>query len=185
MTADALSADDTRLAGVTVEDNGLMSTIATRHLAASATDAALAIYLGVDDGIAIELAGLCEHGNPLADEVNKVVNAPFRHVAAKAENEVIDDAVAVLHDGGTHLYVTASELDELQCVAPCLNATNATEVGTAEDIDLRHLKDVAQGDRLDSTAGIARDGATIGDIGTGIHGDRLDGVNGRNSIGTA
>ena len=155
MTTHALSADDARLAGITIEDNGLMATIVARHFATSTTDATLTINFGVDNGVAIEVAGLCKHGDSLANEVSEVVNATFRQVTAETEDKVVDDAVAVLHDSCTHLHVTASELDELQRVAPCLDTTDATEVGVAKDIDLRHLKDVAQGDRLNGAAGIA------------------------------
>lgn len=149
VTAHTLLADDARLAGFAVEDDSLMTSVVARYLATSAAHAALAVDDGVDDGVAVEGTRMCEYGNALAYEVCEVVNAPLRHVAPESEYEVVDDAVAKLHDGRTHLYVAASQLDELQRVTPRLDAADAAEVGIAEDVGRGHFQDVPQGDGLD------------------------------------
>ena len=53
MAAYALSAHEAGLAGLMIEDNGLVAAVAARHLAASAADALLLVELGVADGVAV------------------------------------------------------------------------------------------------------------------------------------
>ena len=60
MAAYALGAHEAGLAGVAVEDNGLMTAVAARHLTASAADAQFFVELRIDDGVAIQLLRLQE-----------------------------------------------------------------------------------------------------------------------------
>ena len=60
MTAYALVANQTRTACLAIEDNGLMTAVAARHLTASAADAQFFVELRIDDGVAIQLLRLQE-----------------------------------------------------------------------------------------------------------------------------
>lgn len=53
MAAYALGADDVGLAGCVVKGDGLMAAVLTGGEAASATDAALAVNLRIDNGSAV------------------------------------------------------------------------------------------------------------------------------------
>ena len=58
MTADTLSTYQTRTAGLTVEDNSLMATIATRYLTTSAANAQIFVEPRIDNSLAIQKVGL-------------------------------------------------------------------------------------------------------------------------------
>ena len=127
VTADALGAHQTGATGFVVKYDGLMAAIATGYLTAATTDAQLLVELRIDDGVTVQMAGIQELLQPLAHEFAQLRNTTLGHKALQAKDEVIDDAVAVLHHGGAHLHVAAAQLDELQGVAPRLNAANAAQ----------------------------------------------------------
>jgi hypothetical protein len=58
MAPHAFAADESRSARFGIKHDGLMTTIATRHLTTTATYTQLLIELGVDDGVAVEIIGL-------------------------------------------------------------------------------------------------------------------------------
>lgn len=76
----------------------------------------------------------------------------------ETEGQVIDDAVAILHDCGAHLKVAATQLDKLERVLPGLNAANTAQAGSLHHGVLRHLEDESQGDGFDGTSRETRDG---------------------------
>ena len=60
VTAYALSAYQTGASGLMVEDDGLMTTVAARYLAAATTDTQFLVELRVDDGITVQMVGMQE-----------------------------------------------------------------------------------------------------------------------------
>ena len=188
VTAHALRPHDTWLARGGVEDNGLMAAVVAGHLATSAAHTLLAVNLRIDNGLTIQLGGLYKQRHRLAHKVCHVRHSTLGHIALQTQYQVVDDAVAVLHHGRTNLYVVTTQLDELKGIAPRLYATDATEfdrfaVTTMHNGVLGHIEDEAQGYGLDSTAGEARHRLTSGNGRTLVHGDALDGVDGRDGIG--
>ena len=184
MTTHTLGAYDARLTGGGVEDDGLMTTIATGGLTTSAAHTNLTIDLGIDDGLTVEVGGHYEGIDSLANQVGKMTDTPLDHIALKTQFQVVDDAIAILHDSGAHLDIAAAQLDELQGVAPRLDAANAAELDAFHLLGLCHLENEAQGNGLDGASGIARDGTATRHLGQWVHGDGLDGVDGGNGIGT-
>ena len=57
MAPHAFAADESRSARFGIEHDGLMTTIATRHLTTTATYTQLLIKLGVDNGVAVKIIG--------------------------------------------------------------------------------------------------------------------------------
>ena len=100
----------------------------------------------------------------------------------QTKNHVVDDAIAILHDGSAYLHVAATQLDELQRVAPCFDAADAAVLHALHDGILDHGQDVAQGDGLDSTARETRTRLASVHFGTLAQGYALDGVDGRYGI---
>ena len=127
VAAHTLGAYEMGLTGRMIEDDGLMSTVAARYLTASATYAQLLVELWIDDGVTIQMVGLQELRQLLAYEVLQLADTAFGHIALQTQDEVVDDAITILHCGRAHLYVVAAQLDKLQCVAPRLDTANATQ----------------------------------------------------------
>ena len=127
VTADALGAYQTGAAGLMIEDDGLMTAVATRNLAAATADTQLLVELRVDDRIAIQMVGLQEFRQLLANKFLQLADTTLSHIALQAEDKVVDEAIAVLHDGGTHLHIAAAQLDELQGITPRLDAADTAE----------------------------------------------------------
>ncbi len=188
MATNAFLTDDTGLAVVS-ERNRLVTTIHTGYIAASAADTLLTVDLGEDHRIAVEIRRQHDILQLFAHEFLELRNTPLGHIMLQAEAEVVDDAVAVLHDGGAYLDVTATELDELQRVAPGLDTTYTADIhmlldtGTADHGVTRHLVDHAQGDRLDGLARVAGDSLALTHLGLVAHRNRLDGIDGADTMG--
>ena len=158
MAANATLSIEMRLTQVDIEGDGLMAAVLTRGIAAAAADAFLTVEGGIHDSVAVKVSGGVEIRQLLAYQIRQVLDAAFSHIVLQPQHEVIDDAVTVLHHGSAHLHVAAAQLDELQGVAPCLDATDATQlnafaiVGGDENGIFRHLEDMAQSDGLHSTS---------------------------------
>ena len=105
VTPHTLGAYDVRLTGGSVEDDGLMSTIVAGGLAASATHTHLAINLGIDDGLTVEFVGIHEYSDRLANQVREMTHTAFGHITLQTLYQVVDDAIAILHDSGTYLNI--------------------------------------------------------------------------------
>ena len=127
MATDALGAEDLRFA-VLVKSDRLVSSVGAGDIASSATDTLLAVDLREDHRLAVEVMGKNKVLQFLAHECLEFGNTSLLHVMLQTEDEVVDDAIAVLHDGGTDLHVAAAELDELQRVAPCLDTADTADV---------------------------------------------------------
>ena len=107
-----------------VEDDGLMTTIATRNLTAAATNTQLLVKLRIDNGIAIQVVGLQEVGQLFANEFTQLTDTTLGHIALQADDEVVVDAIAVLHDCRADLHIATTQLYKLQGIAPRLDATD-------------------------------------------------------------
>ena len=151
MAADALVAHEVRLA-VVAEGDGLMAAIHAGDIAPTAADALLAVEDGEDYSIAVKVVGRNKAGKPLTHQGRELGDASARHVMLKAHDEVINDAITVLHHGSTYLQVAAAQLDELKRVSPGFNAADTAQFQVVHHGVLGHLEDEAQGDGLDSTA---------------------------------
>ena len=75
-------------------------------------------------------------------------------------------------------------MDEFEGVAPRLYAADAAELHVLHHCVAGHLLDVAQGDGLDGTPGVAGDSQSVAHGCLRRHGHALDGVDGRNGVGT-
>ena len=128
VAADALRADNSWLTAVSVERDGLVATILTRDVAAAAANTAVTVNLRINNCIAVQVGGGYEVWQFLADQSFNRSETTLGHIVLQAKYQVVDDAVAILHDGGTHLYITASHLDKLQSVAPRLDASDAAQL---------------------------------------------------------
>ena len=130
VAADALAAHEVRLA-VVAEGDGLVSAVHAGNITPAAADAFLAVEDGEDDGVTVQVAGLDKAGDLFAHQGRELGDATACHVVLQSQFQVVDDAVAILHDGGAHLQIAASQLDELEGVAPGLDAADAgSHIGT-------------------------------------------------------
>jgi hypothetical protein len=68
VTAYALGTYQTGTAGLVIEDDGLMTAVATRHLTASATDTQFLVELWINDGIAVQAVGMHKFIQPLTHQ---------------------------------------------------------------------------------------------------------------------
>ena len=73
------------------------------------------------------MVGIQELLQALSHQLLQFSDTTLGHITLQTENEVINDAIAILHDGGAYLHVAAAQLDELQGVTPRLNATDTAE----------------------------------------------------------
>ena len=127
MTADAFGTHQTGSAGLLIEDDGLMTAVAARHLAAATADTQFLVELRINDGVAVQMVGVQELLQPFAHEFTEPGDTALGHIALQTEYEVVDDAIAILHHSRTYLHVATAQLDEFQGIAPRLNATNTTQ----------------------------------------------------------
>ncbi len=96
MTAYALCADDTGLACLGVEGDGLMTAILTGDITASAADAALAVDLRIDDGIPVEVMRHHDMWQLFSHDILEVCDVTRCQVCLQSRHEIVDDAIAVL-----------------------------------------------------------------------------------------
>lgn len=151
MTAHTLVAHEMGLA-VLAEGDGLMAAVHAGNVAPAAADALLSVEDREDDGVAVQVARLDEFGQLLAYKGREFGDATAGHIVLQSQGKVVDDTVAILHDRGAHLQVAAAQLDELECVLPRLDATNAAQAQVLHHGILRHLEDEAQGDGFDGAS---------------------------------
>ena len=84
MAAHALLADDVWLPFCQVEADGLMSAVVARDVAAAATHAFLSVNLWQHHRVSVELRGLDERRQLLADKVLQMLDATLSHVGRHA-----------------------------------------------------------------------------------------------------
>ena len=125
MAAHAAGAYQTRATGGVIKDDGLMPAIVARYLASTTAHTQLLVKLGVNDGIAIKRVGVHKQRQRFAHQRCQLLQSALGQIAAQAQHQVVDNAIAILHYGGAHLHVAAAQLDELQSITPCFNAANA------------------------------------------------------------
>ena len=156
MAAHALCADDVRLPFCQVEGDCLMSAVVARDVASAATHAFLSVNLWQHHRVSVELRRLDERRQLLADKVldgqrPACFERTFRKISLHAHKQVVDDAVAVLHDSRADLHVATAYLYVLQRVPPRLNATDAAQFDASHDLVLRHFEDETLSNGLHST----------------------------------
>ena len=127
VTADTFRTNDAWLASLAIKGDGLMTAVHAGSVTAPTTNAAFPDYLRKDNSVAVEVGGRDEIGQFLANDGFERGESSFRHVVLESEDEVVDDAIAVLHNGGAYLDISATKLNELQSVTPCLNATESAQ----------------------------------------------------------
>ena len=127
MAANAFGSDKPWAAGFVIEYYGLMTTVIARHLTASASNAQFRVKLGIDDGLAVQVIGVQEFWYLFAYKLAELRDAALNHVSLESENEVVGNAIAILHDGSTHLHVAAPQLDKLQGITPRLDTADAAQ----------------------------------------------------------
>jgi hypothetical protein len=113
-----------------IEDDGLMTAVVARHLTAPAANTQLPVKLGIDDGAAVQTVRLLEFRNLFTHEVLQLADAALGHIALEAQYKVVDDAIAILHDGSTNLHIATTQLDKLHGIAPRLDTSNSTQLYT-------------------------------------------------------
>ena len=145
-----------RLTSLTIEVDSLMTAITARGVATPAANTFLMVKLRVNDGLSVQLGRQREIRQLLTNKSIQLVDATLRHVVLHTKNEVVDDAIAVLHHSGTNLHVTATQLDKFQCIAPRFNSAYTTILYLLHDFVRSHLVDEAQGDRFHRTTRVAR-----------------------------
>ena len=139
--------------------DGLMSAVGTRYAAAAAADAALTEEVRVNNGIALKDVGCLADGIQRKSAcLGKAFEILFGQIQIQACLQVVNNAVAVLHDGRCDLDGIRTQKDELQCVLPGLYAAHAAQVHALELRVLTQLGKKAQGDGPDGTAAVAAHG---------------------------
>src|SRR5262249_37166381 len=132
----------------------LVGAVLAGDVAQAAVDALLRIDLGDDLVIQVELApGLDARHGP-ADEVADPLEALLQHPAFQAAAELLDEAEAVVHDGGADLDAAGPEQQELDRVLPGLDTADAADRHADRRV-AGEGGDHVQGDRLDRRTAVA------------------------------
>ena len=112
MTTDTFLTDDTRFA-VFSEGDSLVAAVLAGYITTAAADTFLAVNLRENHRLAVEVGWQDDVFQFFTNEFLQLRNTALLHIMLQAEFKVVNDAVTVLHDRRAHLYVAASELDEL------------------------------------------------------------------------
>ena len=120
-----------------------------------------------------------------------MIETLFRKIQVQSRFQIVNNAVAVLHDGRRNLDASRSHEDKFKRVFPCLNATHGAQVHIGERRIVSHLRDKAQRDRLHGISAVSahRGHPMHGrgrNVGVGVDpDDTLDRVDSCNAIGAA
>ena len=169
-----------RASALRIECEGLVAAVATGDVTPAAADTFPVVEHRQHFRVAVQVGGGHKRRHPFADNILKTLDATLLQIRLHSGDEIVDDAVTVLHDSGAHLHVAASELHEFQRIAPGLDAADAAELdilvfrkpGVAgrirlgnldiviavlpvHDRILRHFEDKPQGDGLHGTPRVA------------------------------
>ena len=90
------------------EGDGLVGGVFAGNVAETAVDALVLVDVGDVVVVDVEVFPMGEGGHALANEIGGGGETFFVHPVAKPFAQVFDDAKAILHGGGTHLYAGAS-----------------------------------------------------------------------------
>jgi hypothetical protein len=126
MTTYTLGADNTGLTSCSFENDGLMTAVVAGNQATATADTLIVIYLRIDNRVTIQMVGIHKRRQRLTHKFLEFTYATLGHIALNTEQQVIDDTIAILHYGGTQLHIATAQLNKLQCIAPRLDATDAT-----------------------------------------------------------
>ena len=172
--------------------DGLVAAVRAGDFTAAAADALLAVKPGKDHRIPLQYIRRTAQGiQSQADSLLDTGKALLRQVQVQAFLQIVNDPVAVLHHGGSHLDRPAAQQDEFQGILPGLYAAHGGKVHPAQRRVLPQFGDKAQGDGPNGVPAVAAHGALTvhgrrRDEGVQVDaGDRFDGVNGGNAVRAA
>ena len=109
-----------------LEGNGLVGGVFAGNVAETAVDALVLVDVGDVVVVDVEVFPMGEGGHALANEIGGGGETFFVHPVAEPFAQVFDNAEAMLHGGGAHLYAGASEQHKFGCIFPRADAANAT-----------------------------------------------------------
>ena len=93
---------------VLAEGNGLVAAVPAGNVAAAAADAGVAVDDRVNDRRAVQVRGADKIRKLFTHQVLHVGNAAGSHVVLQSVDEIVDNAVTVLHHRCAHLHVLAA-----------------------------------------------------------------------------
>ena len=190
VAADAFIGNN-RFACAFFDIDGLMAAVEAADGAAAAADAFGIVDLRDDLEVAVEVFAGNDVGQCFANEIAQGLVTMLFHEDFEAVNEVFDDAVAILHNGGRDLQRFGAEEQEFNGIHPGFDAADARDGNIGEFFVLFELCNEAKGDGLDGCAGVTRNRALAVDDGHTSHvfdvdvANRLDRVDGRDGVSAA
>src|SRR5579885_1012343 len=170
--------------------NALVGTIPAGGVAEGAADAFFLVDAGDDLVVEVEVLPLL---NARKREAAKIIDARetfSAHPVGEAVGHVLDDAIAVMHDGGADLDGGAAEKEEFGGVAPVGDAADAGKRKSGIRIALNLLAEM-EGNGLDGGTAVTAVGGFAVNVGArreGVEidsGDGVDGVDGGEAVGAA
>ena len=169
-----------------------MAAVCAGNLAASAADAGLPLEFWIDDAVPLQtVRGFADRRERQSHRVLHGAESLFLQIIVQPRFQIVNDAVAVLHDGGRDLNGARAQEQEFQRVAPRLHAAHAADVHPLKRRILPKLRDKPERDRLHGGAAVAAHGGLpfysgTGNIGVKVHAhNALDGIDGRDAVGAS
>ena len=118
------------------EGNGLVAGVFAGNVAETAVDAFVLVDVGDVVVVDVEVFPMGEGGHALANKISGGGETFFVHPVAEPFAQVFDNAEAMLHGGGAHLYAGAAEEHKFYRIFPGTDAANATDGNSASDFVL-------------------------------------------------
>ena len=145
MAADTLRAHNAGPTRGVIEKDGLMAAVAARYLATPATHTLFVVYFRIDKGLAVQVGRLHKRRQLFSHQVGHARHSPLGHIVLKAQHEVVNDAISILHHSRAYLHIVAAQLDEFKRVPPRLDTTYAAQfhrfaVGAPDGGVLGHIQ---------------------------------------------
>src|ERR1700733_12743737 len=110
-----------------VEVNTLMRAVPARDVTQLAANALLFMNARHDLEIQVQMIPVCDFGCAEPAKIFDAFEAFLAHPVLKAVDHILEDAIAVMHRRGTHLYRAAAKQNKLGRVAPGADAANARD----------------------------------------------------------
>jgi hypothetical protein len=108
-----------------VEMNALVRAVPASDVAEVASNAFLFVDTSNYLVVQIQMFPLGHLWQAPANKITDVFKTLLIHPVAEAIDQILNDAIAVMHDGGTYLHGVAPEQDELGGVLPVCYAADA------------------------------------------------------------
>ena len=133
-----------------------MSSVGTGDRAASAPDTFAEVEFGIDDRVSLkDVCRVADIFQSDAFNLFDVIKPFLGQIQVQACLQVVNNAVAVLHDGRGDLDAARSHHDKFQRVRPALHASHGAQVHILQGRIVPHLRDKPQRDRLDGIAAVS------------------------------